>query len=90
MQVVDWRKVDDLVKLREKVLVREFEEYLPKQAGFAVEKHKVFHLEAVRVGFKKAWQERDCAVIDAMADKIPESALEEDPKLLMWYDQAVT
>jgi hypothetical protein len=24
------------------------------------------------------------------ADKIPNNVLEEDPKLLMWYDQAVT
>lgn len=36
------------------------------------------------------WQERDYAVIIAVADKIPGSVLEEDPKLLMWYDQAVT
>ena len=46
--------------------------------------------EAVRAGFKKAWQERDYAVIVAVADKIPNNVLEEDPKLLMWYDQAVT
>jgi hypothetical protein len=44
----------------------------------------------VRAGFKKAWQERDYAVIVAVADKIPNNVLEEDPKLLMWYDQAVT
>jgi len=25
-----------------------------------------------------------------VADKIPNSVLEEDPKLLMWYDQAMT
>lgn len=28
--------------------------------------------------------------ITAVADKIPDSVLEEDPKLLMRYDQAVT
>ena len=38
----------------------------------------------------RAWQERDYAVIVAVADKIPNNVLEEDPKLLMWYDQAVT
>ena len=32
----------------------------------------------------------DYAVIIAVADKIPNNVLEEDPKLLMWYDQAVT
>ena len=56
----------------------------------ARKKLKVFRLEAVRAGFKIAWQERDYAVIVAVADKIPNNVLEEDPKLLMWYDQAVT
>ena len=51
---------------------------------------KVFRLEAVRAGFKKAWQERDYATIITVARKIPEKVLQEDPKLLMWYDQAVT
>ncbi len=54
------------------------------------EKLKVFRLEAVRAGFKKAWQERDYATIIAVARKIPEKILQEDPKLIMWYDQAVT
>ena len=81
----DPNKVGDLEKLREKALLKEFEEY--KQAK---KKLKVFRLEAVRAGFKKAWQERDYATIVAIADKIPNNVLEEDPKLLMWYDQAVT
>src|SRR3546814_7898201 len=59
-------------------LFRSFEEY--KEAK---KKLKVFRLEAVRAGFKKAWQERDYAVIVAVADKIPNNVLEEDPKLLM-------
>jgi len=50
----------------------------------------VLRIEAVRAGFKKAWQERDYATIMAVADKIPDNVLQEDPKLLMWYDQAVT
>jgi hypothetical protein len=83
--VPDPNKAGDLEKLREKALLKEFEEY--KQAK---RKLKVFRLEAVRAGFKKAWQERDYATIGAVADKIPNNVLEEDPKLLMWYDQAVT
>jgi 16S rRNA G966 N2-methylase RsmD len=83
--VPDPNKAGDLEKLREKSLIKEFEEY--KQAK---KKLKVFRLEAVRAGFKKAWQERDYAVIVAVADKIPNNVLEEDPKLLMWFDQAVT
>ena len=81
----DPNKAGDLEKLREKALLKEFEEY--KEAK---KKLKVFRLEAVRAGFKKPWQERDYAVIIAVADKIPSNVLEEDPKLLMWYDQAVT
>lgn len=81
----DPNKTGDLEKLREKALLKEFGEY--KEAK---KKLKVFRLEAVRAGFKKAWQERDYAVIVAVADKIPNNILEEDPKLLMWYDQAVT
>ena len=47
-------------------------------------------MEAIRAGFKKAWQERDYQTIINVAEKIPNKVLEEDPKLLMWYDQAVT
>ena len=75
----------DLIKLREKALLKEFEDY-----KHAKKKLKIFRLEAVRTGFKKAWQEKDYAVIVAVAEKIPNNVLEEDPKLLMWYDQAVT
>ena len=84
--VPDPNKAADLEKLRERALLREFEEY--RQA--AQRKLKVFRLEAVRAGFKKAWQERDYATIITVAEKIPESILQEDPKLLMWYDQALT
>jgi len=83
--VPDPNKEGDLEKLRERSLLKEFEEY--KQAK---KKLKVFRLEAVRAGFKKAWQERDYSIIIEVAEKIPNSVLEEDPKLLMWYDQAVT
>ena len=83
--VPDPRKAGDLEKLREKALLKEFEEY--KEAK---KKLKVFRLEAVRAGFKKAWQDRDYAVIIAVAEKLPTNVMEEDPKLLMWYDQAVT
>jgi hypothetical protein len=81
----DPNKAGDLEKLRERALLKEFGDY--KQAS---KKLKVFRLEAVRAGFKKCWQERDYATIVAVADKIPNNVLEEDPKLLMWYDQAVT
>ena len=84
--VPDPNKAGDLEKLRERALMREFEEYRKSKQ----KRLKVFRLEAVRAGFKKAWQERDYATIIAVARKIPDKILQEDPKLLMWYDQAVT
>jgi hypothetical protein len=51
---------------------------------------KVIRLEAVRAGFKQCWQNRDYRTIIAVAQRIPENVLQEDPKLLMWYDQALT
>ena len=53
-------------------------------------KLKVIRLEAVRAGFKHCWQNRDYRTIIAVAQRIPENVLQEDPKLLMWYDQALT
>ena len=84
--VPDPNRASDLEKLRERALLREFEEYKNSKQR----RIKPVRLEAVRVGFKKAWQERDYATIITVARKIPESALQEDPKLLMWYDQALT
>jgi DNA modification methylase/predicted RNA-binding Zn-ribbon protein involved in translation (DUF1610 family) len=84
--VPDPNKAGDLEKLRERALLREFEEYRESKQ----KRLKVFRLEAVRTGFKKAWQERDYPTIIAVARKISENVLQEDPKLLMWYDQALT
>jgi hypothetical protein len=84
--VPDLNKASDLEKLRELALIKEFEEYRTSNE----KRLKVFRLEAVRTGFKKAWHERDYGTILAVADKIPEDVLQEDPKLLMWFDQAQT
>jgi predicted RNA methylase len=84
--VPDPNKAGDLEKLRERTLLREFDEYRESTQ----KQLKVFRLEAVRAGFKRAWQDREYATIIAVARKIPENVLQEDPKLLMWYDQALT
>ncbi len=84
--VADPRKAIDLEKLRDRALLREFADYLDGHQ----KKLKVFRLEAVRAGFKRAWQERDYATIVAVARKIPEKVLQEDQKLLQWFDLAVT
>lgn len=46
----DPRKAGNLEKLREKALLKKFEEYKEVK-----KKLKVFRLKAVRAGFKKAW-----------------------------------
>jgi DNA modification methylase len=84
--VPDPNKAGDLEKLRERALLREFREYHESKQ----KRLKVFRLEAVRAGFKKAWQEKDYKTIIEVAQKIKENVLQEDPKLLMFYDQALT
>jgi hypothetical protein len=84
--VPDPNKEADLEKKREKALLKEFEEYRQTKQ----KKLKVFRLEAVRAGFKKAYQDRDYQTIIDVSEKIPEDTLQEDQKLLMWYDQAIT
>jgi len=84
--VPDPNKAGDLEKLRERALLREFEEYRQSRQ----KRLKVFRVEAMRAGFRKAWQERDYATIIEVARKIPGSVLQEDQKLLMWYEQALT
>ena len=83
--VPDPRKAGDLEKVRERTLLREFDEY--RKAGRHL---KRFRSEAIRAGFRKAWQERDYGTVVSVGSRIPETVLQNDPKLLMWYDQAVT
>ena len=84
--VPDPHKAADLEILRNRALLREFDEY--RDGGRR--RLKLFRLEAVRAGFRRAWQEGDYAAIIEVAERIPENVLQEDPKLLMWYDQALT
>ncbi|MCL6590795.1 MAG: site-specific DNA-methyltransferase [Firmicutes bacterium] len=83
--VPDPNKAVDLEKIRERALLREFEEYRESKQR----KLKLFRLEAVRAGFKKAFQEQNYQIIIDVASKIPDNILHEDTKLLMWYDLAV-
>ncbi len=38
----------------------------------------------------RARQARHYATVTTVAEKIPEAVFQEDPRLLMWYDQALT
>lgn len=84
--VPDPNKAIDLEKKREKALLKEFEIYV----GVTGRKLKEFRLEVLRAGFKAAWGNRDYQTIIKVAQKIPQEALQEDEKLLLWYDQALT
>jgi DNA modification methylase len=53
-------------------------------------KLKELRTEAVRVGFKYCYQNKDYTTILVVAEMIPESVLNEDEQLQMIYDTAVT
>lgn len=84
--VPDPNKAQDLEKKREKALLKEFDTYL----AFTGRKLKEFRLEVLRAGFKAAWVNKDYQTIIKLAQKIPETSLQEDEQLLMWYDHALT
>ena len=84
--VPDPNKAADVEKRRTSILLREFEEYRQSPQR----RLRLFRLEAVRAGFFNAYQEQDYATIIKVAGKIPEAVLQEDQKLLLWYDQALT
>jgi hypothetical protein len=82
----DPSKAKDLEQKRERSLLKEFENYKSAPGR----KLKEFRLEVLRAGFKTAWGAKDYKTIIGIAQKIPEEALQEDEKLLLWYDQALT
>lgn len=82
----DPSKAKDLEQKRERALLKEFESYKSSPGR----KLREFRLEVLRAGFKTAWGAKDYKAIIGIAQKIPEEALQEDEKLLLWYDQALT
>lgn len=83
--VPDPNKAADLEKVRLRALIREFETY--KEAK---KKIKQPRSEALRAGFNVAWEIQDFQIILDIAGKIPPAVLQEDEKLLMFYDTALT
>ena len=84
--VPDPNKAQDLEKKRERTLLKEFETY----KVFTGRKIKESRLEVLRAGFRAAWANKDYKTIMSVANKLPEETLQEDEKLLLWYDQALT
>lgn len=79
--IPDITKVVDVAKLREKKLLKEFEGYLATKG-----KLKLFRTEAIRVGFAKLWADKNYKLIVETAERLPEKVIQEDDKLLMYYD----
>jgi predicted RNA-binding Zn-ribbon protein involved in translation (DUF1610 family) len=82
--VPDLEKQADLEALREQALLHEFNEY-SRGTG----KIKVFRAEAIKAGFSRAWAEHAYDRIVQVGDRLPEQALQEDPKLKLYYDNAL-
>ncbi|TBX54826.1 DNA methylase [Bacillus mycoides] len=85
--VPDPNKQADLEKLREKSLLREFSGYV-EELESSKKKLKQFRTEAIRAGFKKAYSEKEFDQIVKVGDRLPEKIIQEDDKLLMYYDNA--
>ncbi|WP_075981268.1 DNA methyltransferase [Bacillus massilinigeriensis] len=85
--VPDPKKLADLEKLREKSLLREFDGYL-EDLEKNKKKLKQFRTEAIRAGFKKAWSDKEFDKIVKVGERLPESIIQEDDKLLMYFDNA--
>lgn len=83
--VPDPNKQSDLDQLRSKRLLKEFAEYRESKQ----KKLKLFRTEAVRAGFKAAYDQKDYRTIVDVARKLPEKVIQEDEKLLMYYDVAL-
>lgn len=84
--VPDPGKAQDLEKRRDKTLLKEFDVYRSAPGR----RLKEFRLEVLRAGFRSAWAAKDFKTIVSIAQKVPEEALQEDEKLLFWYDSALT
>ena len=68
-----------------RALLNEFATYVTGTA-----KLKRFRLEAIRAGFADLWAKRDYRAIIKLAERLPDEVVQEDPALLMYYDNAVT
>ena len=82
--VPDLTKAADLEKVRKKALLKEFWDSCVPGKG----KLKVFRMEAIRAGFDECWKQRDFKTIVTVGERLPEAVLQEDPALLMYYDNA--
>ena len=77
------KKEADLEQLRQRALMKEFQQYLDAKG-----KLRVVRSEALRGGFKDCWQKKDYTTIVQVAKRVPEAVIQEDQALLMYFDNA--
>lgn len=83
-RIPDPRKEADLEQLRHRALLKEFQQYIEAKG-----KLKIVRTEALRAGFKECWQRKDYTTIIQMAKRVPDAVIQEDPALLMYFDNAL-
>jgi hypothetical protein len=81
--VADSKNEVHLEQIRHRALLKEFQQYLDSKG-----KLKIVRTEALRAGFKEAWQNKDYTTIVDIAKRIPDAVIQEDPALLMYFDNA--
>lgn len=82
-RIPDPMKEADLEQLRHRALMKEFQQYLDTKG-----KLRIVRTEALRAGFKDAWQKKDYTTIAQMAKRVPDAVIQEDQALLMYFDNA--
>lgn len=83
-RVPDPSKEEDLEQLRHRALLKEFTRYQESKG-----KLRKVRSEAIRAGFKDCWQRKEYRRIVELADRLPDSIIQEDSTLLMYYDNAL-
>lgn len=84
-----WRLGDpaqekDLVELRHRSLLREYEDYRTSRGRL----HRV-RADVLAAGFAEAWAARRYVEIIETAERAPDEVIQEDARLLMYYDNAL-
>lgn len=76
----------DIERRRNKGLLKEFNLYLSAKKA----KLKEVRLEVLHAGFNDLWSKNEYETLIKLADLLPSNIIQEDEKLLMFYDNALT
>jgi len=87
-RVPDMNEAKDRELIRNKALLKEFNNYIELAGNPKSKRMKEVRVEALRAGFKHCWGTKDFQTILLISDKIPQNLLLEDEQLLMYYDIA--